>query len=90
MRRTEQPLENYSGSGSSGRREEDVSDTTELAVLPPSESALAAYQIPSGHRAKVNRQAADALVKGGFNLDEAKLVISLVARGEIPSVTINY
>jgi hypothetical protein len=42
------------------------------------------------HRAKVNAAAAATLVAGGLQEDAAKLAVTLIAKGAVPSVTISY
>lgn len=42
------------------------------------------------HKASVNRAAATALVKAGLTEDQAKLVITAIAKGEVPKVSISY
>jgi len=42
------------------------------------------------HKAKINRAALAAFVKGGMPEECAKQAVTLIAKGEIPAVTINY
>lgn len=42
------------------------------------------------HRAKINREAVNAFVENGADEDTAKYVVTLIAKGKIPNVTINY
>jgi len=42
------------------------------------------------HKAKINRAALAAFIKGGMPEDYAKQAVTLIAKGEIPKVTINY
>jgi len=42
------------------------------------------------HRATINRMALSAFVGHGFDEDAAKRVVTLIAAGEIPAVSINY
>ena len=42
------------------------------------------------HRAKVNKAARDAFVRGGIAEDTAEVVITLIAKREIPNVSISY
>lgn len=42
------------------------------------------------HRAKINKAALDAFVRGGIAEDTAKAVITLIAQREIPNVIIQY
>ena len=47
-------------------------------------------QADKEHRGSVNRAALEAMVKGGMPEDCAKQAVTLIAKGQIPSVTINY
>lgn len=42
------------------------------------------------HKAKTNNAAAAALVAGGLTAESAKLAITLIAKGEVPAIRINY
>ena len=42
------------------------------------------------HKAAVNRAALAALVDGGLTEETAKLVVTLIASGKVPAVSINY
>lgn len=42
------------------------------------------------HKGRVNRAALKALVDGGLTEDAAKVAITLIAQGKVPSVRINY
>lgn len=42
------------------------------------------------HKAKTNNAAVTALVAGGLTAESAKLAITLIAKGEVPAVRINY
>lgn len=42
------------------------------------------------HKASINNKAVDALVAGGMDKEQAKLAVTLIAKREIPSVTISY
>lgn len=42
------------------------------------------------HRQKINRAALDALEKGGIDAETAKTVITLIAKGAVPNVSIRY
>ncbi|WP_027583962.1 hypothetical protein [Bradyrhizobium sp. Ai1a-2] len=44
----------------------------------------------SAHRAKINRSAMEAFMKCGIADADAKQVVTLIAQGKIPAVTINY
>ncbi|CAL62440.1 Conserved hypothetical protein, putative phage-related [Herminiimonas arsenicoxydans] len=52
--------------------------------------AQAKREANKAHLAKINRAAVAALVAGGITEDDAKLVITMIAKNQIPSVTINY
>jgi len=51
---------------------------------------LARRQADKDHRGSTNRAALAAMVSGGMPEDCAKQAITLIAKGQIPSVTINY
>lgn len=53
-------------------------------------AAQAKREANKAHLAKINRAAVAALVKGGVDEDVAKLVVTLIAKGEVPAVSINY
>lgn len=42
------------------------------------------------HRGKINKAAADALVAGGLSEQAAKAAVTLIAKGEVPAVSIAY
>jgi len=42
------------------------------------------------HRGRINRTAADALIERGLPESDARHVITLIAQGKVPGVTINY
>lgn len=42
------------------------------------------------HRRKINRAAADALMDHGFAEEHAQCIVTLIAEGKIPGVTVNY
>lgn len=42
------------------------------------------------HKAKINSAAAAALVAGGLTVEAAKLAITLIAKGKVPGVKVNY
>jgi len=42
------------------------------------------------HRAKINNEILNALVDGGVDADEAKLVVTLIAQGKVPHTRISY
>lgn len=50
----------------------------------------AAREADTKHRAKINNAAVAALVAGGLSEDAAKLAVTLIAKKQIPSVSINY
>lgn len=47
-------------------------------------------QANKDHRARVNRTAMQAMIDGGMPDDCAKQAITLIAKGQVPGVTINY
>lgn len=47
-------------------------------------------QADKNHRGTINRAAMEAMVAGGMPEDCAKQAVTLIAKGQIPSVTINY
>lgn len=47
-------------------------------------------QADKEHRARVNRAAMQAMIDGGMPADCAKQAVTLIAKGEVPAVTINY
>ena len=49
-----------------------------------------AREADTAHRGKINREAAAALVSIGMNKDEARTVITAIARKMIPNVSVNY
>lgn len=42
------------------------------------------------HRAKINREAMQALVAGGMDEESAKLAVTLIAQGKVPNLSIAY
>ncbi len=42
------------------------------------------------HRSRINKAAAAAFVAGGFSDEEAKKIVTLIAQGTVPAVTVNY
>lgn len=42
------------------------------------------------HRASVNRRAKQAMIDGGMSEDCAKQAVTLIAKGDVPGITINY
>lgn len=52
--------------------------------------ALAKREANKAHLTKINRAAVAALVKGGVTEDVAKLVVTMIAKGEVPAVSISY
>lgn len=42
------------------------------------------------HKAKINRTILNVLINHGINIDDAKTMISLAAKGQLPKLTINY
>ena len=53
-------------------------------------TAQAKREANKAHLAKINRAAVAALVKGGLTEDVAKLVVTMIAKGEVPAVSIAY
>lgn len=51
---------------------------------------VARRQTDKEHRARVNRVALQAMIDGGMPEECAKQAITLIAKGKVPSVTINY
>ncbi len=51
---------------------------------------LAKRRADKEHQASVNRTALQAMIDGGMPEDCAKQAITLIARGQVPGVTINY
>lgn len=51
---------------------------------------LAKREADKKHRAKINNEAVDAFVEGGFSEAEAKRIVVMVASGRIPNVKISY
>ncbi|WP_413616446.1 hypothetical protein MRB56_09265 [Halomonas cupida] len=47
-------------------------------------------QADKEHRGRVNREALKAMIDGGMPEDCAKTAITLIAKGQIPSISINY
>ena len=54
------------------------------------QEALAAREADKKHRGKINKEAMDALVLSGLDAAISKNVITLIAKGMIPNVKINY
>ncbi|USZ48097.1 hypothetical protein [Halomonas sp. DN3] len=67
------------------RREEE-----RLAEERRQQDELARRQADKQHRARINRAALEAMIDGGMPEDCAKTAITLIAKGQIPSITINY
>ncbi|MCO7218087.1 hypothetical protein [Halomonas sp. OfavH-34-E] len=67
------------------RREEE-----RLAEERRQQDELARRQADKEHRARINRAALEAMIDGGMPEDCAKTAITLIAKGQIPSITINY
>ncbi|MFJ5538595.1 hypothetical protein [Vreelandella titanicae] len=51
---------------------------------------VARRQADKEHRGRINRAALQAMIDGGMPEDCAKQAITLIAKGQIPSVSINY
>lgn len=54
------------------------------------EAEAARREADRAHKAKVNRTALTAFVKGGMTEECAKLAITLIAKGGIPAIKITY
>lgn len=67
------------------RREEE-----RLAEERRQQDELARRQADKEHRARINRAALEAMIDGGMPEGCAKTAITLIAKGQIPSITINY
>ena len=67
------------------RREEE-----RLADERRQQDELARRQADKEHRARINRAALEAMIDGGMPEDCAKTAITLIEKGQIPSITINY
>ncbi|PTL88583.1 hypothetical protein C6W88_15775 [Halomonas litopenaei] len=67
------------------RREEE-----RLADERRQQDELARRQADKEHRARINRAALEAMIGGGMPEDCAKTAITLIAKGQIPSITISY
>lgn len=52
--------------------------------------AEARRQANENHRRKINREALDGLVAIGISQDQAKEIITAIAKNEIPNISINY
>lgn len=52
--------------------------------------ASARREADKAHRARINRAAAEAFQTGGFDADQAKAIVMMIAKGAVPGVTINY
>ena len=61
-----------------------------LAEEQRQKKEILARQADKDHRGAVNRLALEAMIKGGMPEDCAKQAITLIARCQIPNVTINY
>lgn len=67
------------------RREE-----ARLAEERRQQDEAAQRQANKEHRARINRAAMQAMIDGGMPEDCAKQAITLIAKGQVPNVTINY
>lgn len=54
------------------------------------EAAAAKREANKAHAKKINGAALSALVAGGISEDDAKKVITMIAKGEVPNVSIEY
>ncbi len=63
----------------------------EIEAKRRAEDAEAAKRAENArHRGKINRAALEAFVRAGLSEDMGKFVVGLIAKGEIPNVTIKY
>ena len=67
------------------RREEE-----RLALARREKEAAAKRQADKQHKGRINRAAIHAMIDGGMNEDCAEQAITMIATGNVPSVTINY
>lgn len=67
----------------------DEQDRVAAAARAEAE-AQAKREANKAHRTRINRAALAALVKGGVAEEIAQLCITLIAKGEVPAVQINY
>lgn len=59
-------------------------------VLAAEQAATAKREADKKHRAKINGEARDGLVKAGLEAEQATAVVVAVARGDVPHVKISY
>ena len=68
-----------------------VAEQERVAAIAKAESeATAKREANKAHKTKINRAALAAMVKGGITEEVAQLCITLIAKGEVPAVQINY
>jgi hypothetical protein len=83
------------------KREQDIAEQAAKQALIDAENARKAEQqrienqrlkreADTAHKAKVNNSILSVLVNNGISEDDAKTMIKLAARNELPNLTINY
>lgn len=82
-RQVEQAERRAAEDAETARREREAAAAREKADI-------AAREANKQHCARINNAAVSALVAGGLGEDAAKLVVTLIAKRQIPSVTISY
>lgn len=60
------------------------------AIAKVEAEATAKREANKAHKTKINRAALAAMVKGGISEDVAQLCITMIAKGEVPAVKIEY
>jgi len=65
-------------------------EQSRLAEERRQQDEAAQRQANKEHRARINRAAMQAMIDGGMPKDCAKQAITLIAKGQVPDVTINY
>jgi hypothetical protein len=69
------------------RKEEQARQEREAAKLKAEDDRKAANK---AHQGRVNKAAAEAFVANGFTDAEAKKIVTLIAQGVVPAITVNY
>lgn len=72
------------------REEADRKERERLAEQARQKAEDEARQVDVAHKKKLNNEAVAALVANGIEQDQAKQIITLIAKGLIANVTINY
>lgn len=72
------------------REEADRKERERLAEQARQKAEDEARQVDVAHKKKLNNEAVAALVANGIEQDQAKQIITLIAKGLIDNVTINY